>query len=63
MEERADNWQTEKIGSEGDYSSWQESIGLSWGDTLSVICISPLISLLTLSLTLSHVAKFSPCCR
>ena len=38
VEERADNWQTDKIGSEGDYSSWQESIGLCWGETLSVIC-------------------------
>lgn len=36
VEERADNWQTDKIGSEGDYSSWQESIGLSWGET--IIC-------------------------
>ena len=82
--------QTDKIRSEGNYSSWQESIGLSWGETLSIICTyeiflifrlypistfadspiipslkqsSPLISLLTLSLTLSHVAKCSPCCR
>lgn len=38
QEERAENWQTDKIGSEGNYSSWQESIGLSWGETLSIIC-------------------------
>lgn len=38
LEERPENWQTDKIGSEGNYSSWQESIGLSWGETLSIIC-------------------------
>ena len=26
--------QTDKIGSEGNYSSWEESIGLSWGETV-----------------------------
>ena len=36
VEERAENWQTDKIGSEGNYSSWQESIELSWGET--IIC-------------------------